>query len=77
MNTQLNIEDFDFTAFSDYVDKHEVLRCIQDESFDFDPEDFDNFKEQIQEYFQENNLLDQEISYHANAIEFLKDMTRA
>lgn len=72
MNTQLNIEDFDFTAFSNYVDNHDVLRCIQDESFDFDPEDFDNFKEQIQEYFQENNLLLQEIIYHANAIEFLK-----
>ena len=72
MNTQLNIEDFDFTAFNNYVDKHEVLRCLQDKSFDFDPEDFDNFKEQIQEYFQENNLLDHEIIYHANAIEFLK-----
>lgn len=72
MNTQLNIEDFDFTAFSNYVDKHEVLSCIQDESFDFDPDDFDNFKEQIQDYFQENDLLDQEIIYYANAIEFLK-----
>lgn len=72
MNTQLNIEDFDFKTFSDYVDKHEVLRCIQEESFDFDPDDFDNFKEQIQEHFQDNNLLDQEIIYHANAIEFLK-----
>lgn len=72
MNTQLNIENFDFTAFNNYVDKHEVLRCLQDESFDFDPNDFDNFKEQIQEYFQENNLLDQEIIYYANAIEFLK-----
>lgn len=72
MNTQLNIEDFDFTAFNNYVDKHEVLRCIQDENFDFDTDDFDNFKEQIQEYFQENNLLDQEIIYYANAIEFLK-----
>lgn len=72
MDTQLNIENFDFTAFNNYVDKHEVLRCIQDESFDFDPNDFDNFKEQIQEYFQENNLLEQEIIYYANAIEFLK-----
>lgn len=72
MNTQLNIEDFDFTAFNNYVDKHDVLRCIQEESFDFDPDDFDNFKEQIQDYFQENDLLDQEIIYHANAIEFLK-----
>lgn len=72
MNTQLNIEDFDFTAFNNYVDKHEVVRCIQEESFDFDPDDFDNFKEQIQDYFQENDLLDQEIIYHANAIEFLK-----
>lgn len=72
MDTQLNIENFDFTAFSDYVDKHDILRCIQEESFDFDPEDFDNFKEQIQDYFQDNNLLDQEIIYHANAIEFLK-----
>lgn len=72
MTTQLNIEHFDFTAFNNYVDKHEVLRCIQDKSFEVDPYDFDNFKEQIQEYFQENNLLDQEIMYHSNAIEFLK-----
>lgn len=72
MDTQLNIENFDFTAFRDYVGKHDVLRCIQDKNFNFDPDDFDNFKEQIQEYFQENNLLDQEIIYHSNAIEFLK-----
>lgn len=72
MNTPLNIENFDFTAFSNYVDKHEVLRCVHDRSFDFDPYDFDNFKEQIQDYFQDNNLLDQEIIYYANAIEFLK-----
>lgn len=72
MNTQLNIENFDFTAFSNYVDKHDALRCIQDKNFNFDPDDFDNFKEQIQDYFQENNLLDQEIIYYSNAIEFLK-----
>ncbi|CAB4150323.1 hypothetical protein UFOVP571_24 [uncultured Caudovirales phage] len=72
MTTQLNIEHFDFTAFNNYVDKHEVLRCIQDKSFEINPDDIDNFKGQIQEYFQENNLLDQEIIYYSNAVEFLK-----
>ena len=72
MNTNLNIEHFDFTAFSNFVDKHEVLRCIQNKSFEVNPHDIDNFKEQIHEYFQENNLLDQEIIYYSNAIEFLK-----
>lgn len=72
MNTNLNIENFDFTAFSNYVDKHEVLRCVQDKSFEIDPNNFDAFNDQIIEYFQENNLLDQEIIYYSNAIEFLK-----
>lgn len=73
MNTQLNIQNFDFTEFNQYLDQHEILKCIQQDNFEFDPENFDNFKEQIQEYFQDNNLLDQEIIYHANAIEFLKE----
>ena len=72
MNTQLNIQNFDFTAFNQYLNEHDVLKCIQQDNFEFDPENQESFKEQIREYFFENNLLDQEIIYHANAIEFLK-----
>lgn len=68
MNTNLNIENFDFTAFSNYVDKHEVLRCVQDKSFEIDPNNFDAFNDQIIEYFQENNLLDQEIIKHDQSL---------